>query len=100
MFRVFILLSLIVIVSTVVKAEVDPGQVSSMALAQIQHCLDLRVTGVASMPVARNEIGLSFRGLGATLGIGLMTLLFFVPAALFSEFLMRRGEQSDQTETA
>ncbi|MEP4147441.1 MAG: hypothetical protein ABJL54_09490 [Halioglobus sp.] len=100
MIRNVILISLMVMASTAVKAEIDPSQVTYMALAQIQDCLDLGVSRVMTLPAMDARSGLSFRGLGATLGIGVMTLLFFVPAALLSELLMRRGETRGSSETA
>ena len=100
MIRNVILISLMILVSTAAQANIDPAQVTYMALAQIQDCLDLRVSQAMKMPGMGSGTGLSFRGLGATLGVGVMTLLFFVPAALLSEMLMRRGESRGSSETA
>ncbi|MEH6585497.1 MAG: hypothetical protein V7720_03010 [Halioglobus sp.] len=99
MLRTIILLSLVVVGSVMVKAEVDPGRTVNAALVQIQDCLDMRVTRSVSIPAPVSGSGLSVRGLGATLGIGLMTIMFFVPAALLSELLMNRGEARDSSGT-
>jgi hypothetical protein len=82
-----------------VRAEVEPGHNANAELVQVQDCLDLRASHTISSPTVGAEPGLSFRGLGATLGIGLMTLMFFVPAALLSEALMRRGDAADCSDT-
>lgn len=100
MIRKVILISLMVMASTAVKAEIDPAQVTYMALAQIQDCLDLGVSRAMTLPAVGAGSGLSFRGLGATLGVGVMTLLFFVPAALLSELLMRRDDTPGSSEAA
>lgn len=99
MLRTIILISLVVVGSVMVKAEVDPGRTANAALMQLQDCLDMRVTRSVSLPAVGSESGLSVRGLGATLGIGLMTIMFFVPAALLSELLMSRGESRDSSGT-
>ncbi|MEP5567610.1 MAG: hypothetical protein ABJN62_07240 [Halioglobus sp.] len=95
MIRNAILIVMMLMLSTAANAEIDTARVTYMALAQIQNCLDLRVSQAITMPPMGSGTGLSFRGLGAMLGVGMMTLLFFVPAALLSEMLMRRGENRD-----
>ncbi len=98
MIRRLIVMSLMVLISAAANAEMDPTQVTHMALAQLQDCIDRPVAQVIGLPEAGAGNGLSFRGLGATLGIGVMTLLFFVPAALLSELLMRRAKSDDFQE--
>ena len=92
MLRMIFLVALVFTSSLLLRAEINPAQTTSGALVQAQDCLDMPAPQVTAAPSDVNAEGLSFRGLGATLGIGLMTVMFFVPAALVAELLMRRGE--------
>ena len=60
----------------------------------------MRVAVTPSLQVASPDAGLSVQGLAAMLGIGVLTMMFFVPAALLSEFLMRRGGRADSAEAS
>ena len=99
MLRIFILLTAVVAISVLVKAEGDPARVGNVALIQMQDCLDLRIPNASTLPAQPGAQGLSMKGLGAMLGIGALTIMFFVPAALLSELLMRRDERREHHDT-
>lgn len=93
MLRIVILLTLVVVASVLVRADGDPVRPTNAALVQLEDCLDLRVAQAPAMENHSADGGISLRGLVAMLGIGALTIMFFVPAALLSELLMRRGQQ-------
>ena len=98
MLRSILLLAVVVVASVLVRAEGDPSRPTNAALVQIEDCLDMRVTSAPNLQAASPDKGLSVQGLGAMLGIGVLTMMFFVPAALLSELLMRRNSRPDSAE--
>lgn len=97
MWRALFVLGLLLAVAAVSGADINPSSQVNGALVQIQDCFDVqlgnaaRVSGMYPTDTAGGS-GLSLRALAATLGIGLLSILFFVPAALLSEFFIRRGD--------
>ena len=98
MLRVCVVLCLVVAATVLVRAEGNPGRAANVALIQMEDCLDLRIPQVSASTVPSSAQGLSLQGLGAMLGIGALTIMFFVPAALLSEMFMRRGEHPDSRD--
>ena len=98
MLRLCVLLSLVVAATVLVRAEGTPGRVANVGLIQMEDCLDLRIPQVSASTMQSSKQGLSLQGLGAMLGIGALTIMFFVPAALLSEMFMRRGEHPDSRD--
>ena len=84
-----------------VHAGPGVGVAADMLLAHVGECLDVvrNQAGSLSMPMlvpgSGREIGL--RQVASTLGIGALTVLFFVPTALVSELLMRRGDSAGES---
>ncbi|TDG14890.1 hypothetical protein E2F43_01205 [Seongchinamella unica] len=98
MLRGMILVGLVVIASVLVRVDGDPARPASAALIQAGDCLDQRVTQTPAIQSPGSGSGLSVRGLAAMLGIGVLTIMFFLPAALLSELLMRRGKNPEHSE--
>ena len=94
MWRVLFLVGGLAFAGILAEAAGSPQQVVNAALVQVQDCLELnRTQGAAYLALdSGNREGLTLRGLAATLGIGLLSILFFVPAALVAEYLIRRGD--------
>ncbi|RLQ23865.1 hypothetical protein DWB85_01555 [Seongchinamella sediminis] len=92
------LLALVVVASVLVRADGDPARPTNAELVQIEDCLDLRIAQAPARQSAAPDGGISLRGLAAMLGIGALTIMFFVPAALLSELLMRRGKSPRRPE--
>lgn len=92
------LVALVIVASVLVRADGDPARPTNAALIQIEDCLDLRVAQAPAMQPPGSDSGLSLRGLAGMLGIGALTIMFFVPAALLSELLMRRGKTPEHTD--
>ena len=92
MLRGLMLAGLVIIASVLVRADGDPARPTNAALIQMEDCLDLRIAQAASPASSGPDSGLSLRGLVGMLAIGALTIMFFVPAALLSELLMRRGK--------
>lgn len=92
MWRMLIFVPLLAVAAVMARQDVGQAAPVNAALMQIQDCLDLparqAVVGIEKNAAA----GLSLRALGATLGIGLLSILLFVPAAFLSEFFIRRGD--------
>lgn len=98
MWRIVILVPVLLVAGVFARADVNTSATASAALVQIQDCLDLKLDQQASMPAitdhrGQGANGLSLRGLASTLGIGLLTIICFVPAALLAEMLTRRDGQ-------
>lgn len=97
MWRVLVALGMLIAVAAVSGADINPSSQVNGALVQIQDCFDVqlgsaaKVSGMYHTDTAGGP-GLSLKTLAATLGIGLLSILFFVPAALLSEFFIRRGD--------
>ncbi len=93
MWRVAILACLMFTATLVLRAESGSPQVVNTALVQVQHCLELG--GAKLAPILPGEggesPGLTWRSLFATLAIGILSILFCVPAALVAEYLSRSG---------
>ncbi len=96
MWRVLFLLGGLAFAVILAEAAGSPQQVVNAALVQVQDCLELnRTQGATYLALdSGNREGLTLRGLMATLGIGLLSILFFVPAALVAEYLIRRGDDN------
>ena len=92
MWRMLIFVPLLAVAAVIARPNVGPTAPVNAALMQIQDCLDLpakqAVVGIEKNAAA----GLSLRALGATLGIGLLSILLFLPAAFLSEFFICRGD--------
>lgn len=69
----------------------QPGQdaPAQVALVQLQDCLELN----AAHRAAPQGEGLSLMALGRALGIGILSMVFFVPAALLTEYLSDRRQE-------
>ena len=100
MLRGFMLLVLVVVASVLVRADGDPARPTNAALVQMEDCLDLRVTRAPAMQPRGPDSGISVQGLAAMLGIGALTSMVVVPAALLSELLMRRNRNSEHTDVS
>ena len=95
MWRVCLLLIVALSTAVLARAELNPADTTRV---HMQDCLDLRIDpGVAADGGAS---GLSLRGLAATLGIGLLSMLFLLPVALVCDWLMRRDRAADAARTA
>ncbi len=70
---------------------------AELLLAQVGECLAFargEVVGVStSLLHAGGKPAFSMHQLLSTLGIGALTVVFFVPAALVADWLMRRADQ-------
>ena len=93
-----ICLLLVVTLSTAVLAVATPNPADA-AEARDVYCLDAPVAE-GDMPAAGPGGGITLRGLVATLGIGLMSLLCLVPVALLSEWIMGRERSADDSRAA
>ncbi|QFU75094.1 hypothetical protein EY643_05215 [Halioglobus maricola] len=82
---VFVLLLAAVVFLQSQAGQVAPGHV---ALVQLQDCLELNLTH----QMAGQGEGLSLSGIARALGIGILSILFFVPAALLAELLSGGGD--------
>ena len=93
MWRVALLFGLMVAVTLVLRAENGAPQAVNAALVQMQDCLELGGTRLAPMlpEEGGDRPGITLRSLFVTLGIGILSVLFCVPAALVAEYLSRSG---------
>ena len=98
MVRGLMLAALVVVASVLVRADGDAARPTNAALVQFEDCLDLKVARTPAMHSSSTDNGLSLRGVVSMLGIGALTIMFFVPAALLSELLMRRGKTPDHAD--
>ena len=93
MWRILILLMLMVSATLALRAENGSSQAVSAALVQVQDCLE--ISGTRLVPALAGEVGeragLTLGSLLATLAIGCLSILFFVPAALVAEYVFRRA---------
>jgi hypothetical protein len=93
MWRMLILVPVLAVAGVLARADGGQATPVSAALVQIQDCLDLPMANPAGFGLEKSEAaGLSLRAIASTLGIGLLSILLFVPAALLSEFFIRRGD--------
>ena len=93
MWRTLIVITGLAAAVVLAQADGSSQQAVNAALVQVQDCLELnKLSSGAGLDGSDDSAkGLTLRGLAATLGIGLLSILFFVPAALVSEYVIRRG---------
>ncbi len=96
MWRIAAVMLVLVFCGILVQADSGPQQVVNSALIQVQDCLELNQSVRAGHSPVNDTLdsGLTFGALFATLGIGLLSILFFVPAALVAECIIRRGDDN------
>lgn len=86
-------LAMLLTVAWLVPAERVGSQGVSAALVQVQDCLELSGTRLSRVRPGHSGADSSFtlRAIGSMLAIGLLSILFCVPAALAAEYLSRRA---------
>ena len=89
MWRYVSVLGLVLLAAVFVQTQAGTATPAHAALVQLQDCLELNV---AHQMVSQGE-GLSFGAVGRALGIGFLSILFFVPAALLAELLSGGGDE-------
>ena len=97
MWRSLIVIGGLVMAVFLAQADGNSQRVVNAALVQVQDCLELNQAGSSARVLpGSNDTGegLTLRSLFVTLGIGLLSILFFVPAALITEYVTRRGDDS------
>lgn len=92
-----LLLVLTITLFTAMAGGGDLSPVDEPAYAEVQ-CADLPELHRGGA-VDAGASGLSLRGLFATLGIGLLSLMFLVPMALFADWLMGRNKTGEESPT-
>lgn len=93
MWRTAIVILSLALAGVLAQADGRPQQAASAALVQVQEGLEEKQAASEMHPAGygNSAEGLTLRGLVATLGIGLLSILFFVPVALVAEYFIRRG---------
>ncbi len=92
MWRIFILLVVMVSATLALRAENGSSQAVNAALVQVQDCLEITGSRLATALPEEGEgrSGLTLGSLLATLVIGCLSIVFCVPAALVAEYFSRR----------
>ena len=99
------LLPLVVIAGAFAQADGSVVGPINAGLIQIQGCLELQAAQCASTEITqlghvnRGMGGLSVQALVSTLGIGLLSLVCFVPTALLAEMWMRRNNKRGKSDS-
>jgi len=104
MWRIVLLILAVLATGFASGAEMTGVEGASAALVTTRNCPELRPLQrqVEQAPVTettQQRAGLSPLALLSTLGIGLLSILCFVPAALLIEFIGHRGGHPQQERT-
>ncbi|KAA1194373.1 hypothetical protein F0M18_02785 [Pseudohalioglobus sediminis] len=70
---------------------------ADMSPTKAHYCLDTAPVHSEDTPSSASPGGVSLRGLLATAGIGLLSLLFLLPIAWLCEQLMQRGRPAGKS---
>lgn len=95
MWRSVLVIFALTLAGILAQADGRPQRAVSAALVQVQDCFEEKqaLSSVQAQEGGTSGEGLTLRGLFATLAIGLLSILFCVPAALIAEFVQRRSSE-------